>query len=481
MAMSKMSAEAKVGLFVCIGLVILVYMSLRVGGMKFGVEKGYTLTALVASAEGLDEAASVRVAGVEVGRIEDIELYNNKARLILHMFPDSIIGRDFTASLKTKGLLGEKYLNLSPGELGSPPLKDGEEITNVIKYANIEELVTIIAGVGRDVKEVSSSLKNVLGGEEGSGTLKSIVENIEEITFRINDLVADNDEELSMALANFAEFSDSMKGVSESLSDVIEQNRGKLSESITSLRAASAKFEDSMTALSEIKPKLERTATSLENITAKLDSGKGTLGKLINDDTTHKKINKTLTGINRFIEKTESFRMYVGYRAEYLIDNKNAKSYLSLRIQPKKDKYYLIEVVDDPQGLRDTKTVEVGGVSTKIVTTKEKIKISAQIAKRFKNVVLRGGLIESSGGAGIDYFALNDDLKLTFEAFDFDEDRDPHLKAGITYLFAKYFYVTFGYDDIISDMGLESAYVGLGFHFEDDDIKYLLSGAPVSF
>src|SRR3972149_12216068 len=117
-----LSPEAKVGLFVLIGIILLVYMSLRVGGFRLGGGEGYPLTVEFGSAAGLDPDSSVRVAGVEVGRVKEIGLEDNRAHLVLLIRPDVRIGRDFTAILKTTGLLGDRYVELLPGAPGAPPL-----------------------------------------------------------------------------------------------------------------------------------------------------------------------------------------------------------------------------------------------------------------------------------------------------------------------------------------------------------------------
>jgi len=68
---------------------------------------------------------------------------------------------------------------------------------------------------------------------------------------------------------------------------------------------------------------------------------------------------------------------------------------------------------------------------------------------------------------------------LTFEAFDFDTDTRSHLKARVDFSFFKYLYLTAGFDDFISDEGRSSFFVGAGLKFEDDDLKYLLTSAPI--
>jgi phospholipid/cholesterol/gamma-HCH transport system substrate-binding protein len=386
----------------------------------------------------------------------------------------------------------------------------------------MDQLLTILSDVSDDMKKVSETLSAVLGGKEGETTLRNIVTNLEDITFRTNRIIQENDEKLARIMTNIDEFSLNLKQeapkissglqqVADNLNQVIEENRGNLKAGVENLRTASMKLEETMDTINklakEVAPKIRDTATSIEDaatgikdttttvkdtataigrVAKKLDEGEGTIAKLINEPDVAENLSKTLEGVSKVIERTEAFRFFVGYRGEYLFDEDDAKSYFSLKIQPKADKYYLLEVVDDPRGHIETKKIErlVDGTPTTIeeVETTDEIEFSAQIAKRFKNVVLRGGIIESTGGAGVDYHIFKDRLKFTFEAFDFDKERNPHLKVGAMFHLNKYFFLTAGYDDFVSKLGLESAYLGLGLHFEDDDLKYLFSNVPpISF
>ncbi|HZX36476.1 MAG TPA: MlaD family protein [Thermodesulfobacteriota bacterium] len=484
--MEKLSAETKVGIFVFAGFVLLVYMSLRVGGIQFRGEEGYTLFVRVENASGLDKDASVRIAGVEAGRITDISLDNNMARLTLKIKPEMTIGKDFVAVLKTKGLLGEKYLELLPGAPGATPLRDGDEITRTLTYADMDKLVSILSDVATDVKGVTESLNNVLGGQEGETTLRNIVTNIEDITFRLDNMLAKNEDNVTTAVQNFAELSSTLKEAAASIKDILGENRENIKQGIENLKTASLKLDAAMTNLNQLSqdlsPELKETVASIKNVARKIDKGEGTIGKLINDDATHEKLNKTLSGINSYIERGDRIKMFLAYRAEYLFDPNEVKNYFSIKIQPKADKYYLIEIIDDPRGKRKVDTVEIttGGVTTTTekVKTSDQIKLSAQIAKRIKDVVIRGGVIESAGGAGIDYYLWKDRIKLSFEASDFDKKRGTHIKAGATLNLGKYIFLTAGYDDPATKLDLASSYAGLGFQFEDDDLKYIFSSAP---
>ncbi|MBW2109767.1 MAG: MCE family protein, partial [Deltaproteobacteria bacterium] len=72
--MTRLSIEAKVGVFVVVGILVLAYMSMKVGRLKYGPGQGYTLYGYFDSAEGLVKGVPVQVAGVDVGRVQDIAL-----------------------------------------------------------------------------------------------------------------------------------------------------------------------------------------------------------------------------------------------------------------------------------------------------------------------------------------------------------------------------------------------------------------------
>jgi phospholipid/cholesterol/gamma-HCH transport system substrate-binding protein len=511
-AFINLSPEAKVGLFVLFGITLLVYMSLRLGGIRLGRDEGYLLHVTFDSAAGLDKGSSVRVAGVEVGRVKEILLKDNRARLVLEIRPDVRIGQDFTAVLTTSGLLGEKYLEFIPGSPSAPPLPEGSEITRTDSYVDMDRLITLLSDVSEDLKVASESISKVLGGPEGEKTLRGIVTNIEALSSRVNRLVERNERQFERVLGNLDEFTlllknegpsiagelktaarnlnDTLTRTSDNFNSMISENRGNLKEGVDNLLTASLKLQEAMDNISrvtkDVGPGINDAVGSVKSITGKIDRGEGTLGKLVNDPGMHDGLSKTVTGINTYLKRMEDFRTFVGYRAEYILEAEDAKSYFSLRLQPRADKFYLLEVVDDPRGKvkRETKETVSGSTTTSVteITTSEQYKFSAQMGKRLGGLVLRGGVIESSGGAGIEYHAFRDRFGLSLEVFDFNREGGPHMKAGAALSLNKYFHLNLGYDDFASTDGLESAYAGVGLQFEDEDIKYLMGSAPpVSF
>ncbi|MBW2109032.1 MAG: MCE family protein, partial [Deltaproteobacteria bacterium] len=459
--------------------------------------QGYTLYGYFDSAEGLVKGVPVQVAGVDVGRVQDIALEGGKAKVTLELKPDVKIGEDVQAAIRTKGVLGDKYVELIPGAPDAPAMAPGGTIRRTISPANIDTLLQQLSGIGRDIQQLTRSFTGVLGGKEGQASLQLIVDNLKDLAQALNETVQKNRDNIDRTLDNFAVFSEDLRYISHT-------NKDALREILANFKEASGQLRQAIVAISRIAEKIDRgegtigrlvnedqtvedinqTLVALKEIAQKINRGEGTIGKLVQEDETIDNLNTTLSSINDYLQKDELFQTYLDYRGEYLFDEDDVKSYLSLRIQPKEDKYYLLQVIDDPAG-KESETVHItkqGGVTTTRTTTdieKDKLKFSAQIAKRYYDLGLRGGLFESTGGVGADYYLFDDRLVLSLEAFDFDPDREPHLKFKADYTPFRYLYITGGFDDFISDEGKESAFVGLGLHFSDEDLKTLLSGAPL--
>jgi phospholipid/cholesterol/gamma-HCH transport system substrate-binding protein len=112
---------------------------------------------------------------------------------------------------------------------------------------------------------------------------------------------------------------------------------------------------------------------------------------------------------------------------------------------------------------------------------KRKIEFTAQFARRFGNVALRGGLTENTFGAGGDYFFNEDKGKISADAWDFSSDEEdskrPHVRVGLDYFVFRNLFLSAGADNILNKKW-RGGYVGMGVRFEDEDFKYLLGTLP---
>jgi len=138
--MRRSALELGVGVFAIIGILALGYLSIKLGRVELLGGRGYRVVADFPSVGGLKPGATVEIAGVEVGRVEAITLADYQARAIMRIQPGVKLQEDSIASIKTKGLIGEKYVRINPGgsERLIPP---NGRIREVEPPVDIEELI----------------------------------------------------------------------------------------------------------------------------------------------------------------------------------------------------------------------------------------------------------------------------------------------------------------------------------------------------
>ena len=139
--MKNRSLELTVGLFVLIGLVCLGYLTIKLGKMEVFDSKGYNLRAQFDSVAGLRTGAGVEMAGVGIGKVTQITLNKNYVAVVNMRIDNNIkLSEDSIASVKTSGLIGDKYISISIG--GSKQmLADNGEITETESAVDIESLI----------------------------------------------------------------------------------------------------------------------------------------------------------------------------------------------------------------------------------------------------------------------------------------------------------------------------------------------------
>lgn len=134
--------ESIVGVFVVLGLVCVSYLTIKLGRMEVFDSSGYTVTARFSSVTGLRTGANVEIAGVPVGRVTSIRLdpQTFMADVDLRINDGVNLSDDVMASVKTSGLIGDKYISLAPGG-SDTPLKNGDTITDTEPTLDLEALI----------------------------------------------------------------------------------------------------------------------------------------------------------------------------------------------------------------------------------------------------------------------------------------------------------------------------------------------------
>jgi phospholipid/cholesterol/gamma-HCH transport system substrate-binding protein len=468
--MAKLSAEAKVGLLVLVGSVILLYMTFAVGKYEFGEKKGYRVVAMFDSVAGLDAKAAVRMAGVKIGTVEVVELEDSRAKVILRIDPNVKIGRGSEAAVKTMGLLGDKYVDIVParGTVGgrqprerSGFYQDNERLEVTAAPSDVDRLVTQLSGIADDIKKVTASLSQVFGSQRGEKSMEDILQDLRQTTANIK--------EFSYALkGDGSELITRLNDLAQNLNGVVNDNKDNLKVTMENVREASKNAELAL--------------ASIENVTKKIDRGEGTLGKLVNEDSMYSNIDSAAKGLTDYVSRVERLKTTIGFRAEYLFPK--YKNYFTLELKPKESQYYIVELVSDPYAKykQTTSVVTPPGTTTINETYEDKLLFSLEFAKRYGNLAFRMGLIESKGGVGGDLFAFDDRVKFSVDFWNFNStephNERVHAKASANVFLSNVLYLNAGYDNILN-VDRRAAFIGAGIRFTDDDLKYFMGSVPM--
>ncbi len=490
--MRRISTELKVGFFAIFVIVILAFMTFKITDIDWIRKEGYIVYVYFKNIAGLDEKTKVKVAGVNAGVIEKIELDKGKAKLTVRMDKNVTLYSDASASIKAAGLLGDKYLDIKTGS-AKPFLTNKDTLKSVIEIVDLDDLTRNLTAVSENINTLAQSLNESFATEEGKDAIKQSILNLKDITASLKETISVNDQKLRTTL-------DNINNLASSVNDLVEKNSDKVTSAVSnindfskSLKTDGPQFVENLNKaardlkamVEENRPTIKSATESIDNIAKKIEKGEGSLGKLIKDDRLYESINKAAEGIDRTVGAVERFKTFITFQSDYLTKPKDGKGYFYVTFQPKPDKYYILGIVGDPLGRVTEKEVirTTEGVTTKVKQEKieKKVEFTAQFAKRFDDLALRLGLTENTFGAGADYFFMNDKGKITADIWDFSNDeegaKNPHVRVGVDYFFFKNLFLSAGADNIMNKKW-RGGYAGVGVRFEDEDIKYLFGTLP---
>lgn len=486
-----MTPTAKIGLFMLVALVVLGLFILEIEDIRIGAgRQRQPVTARFPSAAGIDRKAAVRIAGVRVGKVEEVRLDGVDAVLELSLDADVRLHQDASAQVVNMGILGDKYVEILPGSPGTPLLAPGTELRGSVP-PSFDDVMRTASAIGDDVKQVTASLRSSAGGEQGAARLAEIIENIRELTASLKVLIAQNQANVNATTENFRAFSETLRdelpGIAEKmnrladqLNEVVYDNRDNAQASLENIR--------------ELSEKLQSTADNLDSITGKIAAGEGSIGKLVNDEETVDNLNQTLGSIDTGVQKLEEslgrfdrFRLDMTVRGEGVAEADDGRYAFGFDLWTTDRRFFRIEGVDTPWGKTSSQTEVVtvthpdGSTETTVTDkfkTEDKLAINAQIGYRlFPTTQVRAGIFESTGGFAVDHSVMvaQRPLRLTLEAYDFNRALadDPHLRLEGRFYITEHVFVHAGWDDPLYDR-TSSVLFGGGVVWTDEDLKYSL-------
>jgi phospholipid/cholesterol/gamma-HCH transport system substrate-binding protein len=471
--MKNLSAELKVGIFAIIVIILLSFMTFKIGGLSSGWKKGYTLYVAFDNISGLDEKSKIKIAGVDAGTVEKIRLKDGKAELTLIVDPDVRVYKDAKASLRVSGLLGDKYLALKTGSALEALLNDGDRIENIEPAADIDALANELTTAASHVSDLASSMASLMDifGVSEKEAISESIHNLKSVTADLRDILKEGKGPLKTTLTRIEDFSGTLQ----------DKGPGLLADLSAAARELRGLIEENKPAVKQSVENLKTFSQSADKIAQKIEKGEGTLGKLLKDEKLYASLSEAAGGISKTFSTVDRLRTYMDFRTEYLTRGGDWKGYFNLTLQPRDDRYYLLGVVTDPAGSGEVTDTIVNGVKTTEEKIKRKLEFTAQFAKRIDDFALRVGMTENTFGFGADYLFFNDKAKASFDMWDFSAseamaDR-AHMKVGLEYRVFKHIFITSGIDNLLNN-SRRGVYVGGGLKFEDEDFKYIFGAVP---
>ena len=381
----NVTTEAKVGAVTLIALLLLGFMVVHIGGFSFG-DKGYPVQAVFSQVGGLKEGNVVRYAGVDLGRVQQVHVIPEGVKVLLLINPDTKIPEGSHFTIGTDGLLGEKFINITPPAKSSGFL----EPNTLVRGEEPQGLDTLISNADKvlaDIQKLVQSLNDVIGDEKVKTALKETMLNSREITANLN--------RLSASLARMAESNEqdthtmitNLAAMSESLRDVA----GRVDNMLTNLDNNGQTAADVREMISNLKTtsnRVEKMAAALEGVVTDPESSRNIKDTLKNAREASEKANKMLNSVSNI--ETE-----VNAELLYNTDSGNYQSNAAVKISTSPKEFAVVGVT------------HIG----------ENEKLNLQMGKKNGSFASRAGIMEGKAGIGFD---ANTDgpLKLSVDVYD---------------------------------------------------------------
>ena len=445
-----MGKETKVGLFFVAGILMFFALSTQVGNFKYGSnDDTYKLTAKLPNVNGLEKNAKIKSRGMEIGYIEELKLDVNSVVLSLKINNNIKIPKDSILSIEQESLLGVKYLNIK-FSLHSNYLIKNEILDNAKEYTSMDETTTNISNVAKTLDKFIVRLDKLVAKNEDN--INKLIINFNSTVLEFKDVGTEfkqTGQTINKQLPNIMTKFDLLEDRYITLANSFNKTGKSINKKLPVILSKFETLEDRYITLANrfnktgkiINKKLPIILTKFET----LEDGVNdiiinnkkrieiTLDNIsdafVSVNEASKNVTSAVKKVDKYLDSTTASVLTIGFDAEYLIQDKYNKTIVSIDYAPKKDTSYLVGLIST----NDYRQDENGIIEGTKLHEKGRTLFTVQYAKKYNNMRYRAGLIENTGGLGIDYFK-SDKIKLSAEVYDFNAYNDargdnPHLKT----------------------------------------------------
>jgi phospholipid/cholesterol/gamma-HCH transport system substrate-binding protein len=281
----KNTLETRLGIFVALAVLAAVLIMETLGGPEW-FKRGYHVNADFNTVQELKPGDRVKIAGVEVGKVDKIGLdeTNNKVRVSMKLRRDVIVRTDSTATIKFTGLLGQNFVAIDFGSPSSPPAADGAVLASV-EQPDLSAMMQKIDNVATGVENLTKSFTGV---------------KIDDLLGPLTDFLKANKGPLTATIANF-----------QAVSAQIAEGKGSVGKMINDDALYNSLY-NTATNLQDVGTDIKATIADARGLLDQAKTGNGTVGKLINDDKLYREAADAMSNLRQVLEKINQGKGSVG-------------------------------------------------------------------------------------------------------------------------------------------------------------------------
>jgi phospholipid/cholesterol/gamma-HCH transport system substrate-binding protein len=283
----KDTLETRIGLFVALAVLAAAIILERVGSLET-FQRGKHVNALFSNIQDLKIGDRVKMAGVEVGRVQDIQLTNNKVLVMMKVRPTALVKTDSIATIKFTGLLGQNFVSVGFGTPQGEAIKDTQFIDSE-EQADLGAMMQKLDKVAEGVENVTRSFTGF---------------KVDTLVGPLRDFISANKDPLTVTISN-------MQAFSADISSQVSQGKGTLGKIIKDeslYNTALATVSNLQDTAAEVKVALAEARKVVE----KANSGPGTVAMLMNDGQLYRETTESMTNLKEILQKMNKGQGTVG-------------------------------------------------------------------------------------------------------------------------------------------------------------------------
>jgi phospholipid/cholesterol/gamma-HCH transport system substrate-binding protein len=459
---------------VVLGLIV-TFAVYRYVDERSSTDSEYGVYAYFDDVQGLIEKSRVLVAGIPIGYISSIRLEGMRARVDLRIQGDIELYEDARVSMRSLSLLGERVLVIHPGTPGLPVIPDGGEILVAEEGVQTDDILVTVNDIAQSVKRITAQMERAFGTEEAGDRMQSALRNLSDALENIKEVTDEAGPRIITIMEN-------VELATGDLSEIIHQRKGDIDRGV-------ADVDDTIASIHRAADQLNAVLEDVKEVTGRTARGEGTIGRLTQDEALIDEVEGAAEGINSFVGGLNRLRTIVELRSEYYALSNAFKTYFSIYLKPREGRYFLVQVVDDPRGSISVRDSIIRQSPPPLfypneyrrteITRTNRLVFSVQMGKTISFATFRFGIIESTGGLGMDIKVLKERLEINTDAFGFGRTAWPRLRVRAGFELIRRLWLLAGIDSILQGGGRDY-FFGLQLRFDDEDLKPLIPFGAVA-